>query len=110
MQNLERAATYSAPPEGEGVHWIEHLRSDLLSVGTYSIPAGGIDDQEPHTEDEIYFVASGAARFTSGDSTVEVGAGSTLFVPAREVHRFHDVTADLTLLVVFAPAEGTLAG
>lgn len=110
MQNLDAAATYTAPAEGEGVHWIEHLRSDLLSVGTYSIPAGGVDDQEPHTEDEIYYVVSGAGSFTSGGTTVEVGAGSTLFVPAHEVHRFHDITSDLCLLVVFAPAEGSLAG
>jgi quercetin dioxygenase-like cupin family protein len=40
---------------------------------------------------------------------VDVAAGSTLFVAAHEVHRFHDVTADLTVLVVFAPAEGSLA-
>ncbi len=30
-----------------------------------------------------------------------------LFVAAHEPHRFHDITADLTLLVVFGPAEGS---
>lgn len=110
MQHLETAHAYTAPAAGEGVHWVEHLRSDHLSVGTYSIPTGGIDDQEPHTEDEIYYVVSGEAQFTAGGPTVAVRAGSTLFVPANEVHRFHDVTADLAVLVVFAPAEGTLAG
>jgi hypothetical protein len=29
------------------------------------------------------------------------------FVPAREEHRFHDITEDLAVLVFFAPAEGT---
>jgi mannose-6-phosphate isomerase-like protein (cupin superfamily) len=81
-----------------------------LSVGTYCIRAGGIDDQDPHTEDEIYYVVSGQARFTGGDRTIEVAAGSTIFVPAHEPHRFHDVVADLTILVVFAPAEGTGEG
>jgi mannose-6-phosphate isomerase-like protein (cupin superfamily) len=28
----------------------------------------------------------------------------TLFVPAGEEHRFHDVTEDMALLVFFAPA------
>ncbi len=109
MQLLDSASTYTSPPAGEGVHWVEHLRSPHLSVGTYSIPAGGTDDQEPHTEDEIYYVVSGAASFTAAGTTVAVRAGSTLFVPADEVHRFHDVTADLAVLVVFAPAEGALA-
>ena len=30
-------------------------------------------------------------------------------VPAREVHRFVDVTEDLAVVVVFAPPEGSLA-
>lgn len=110
VQSLETAHAYTAPTAGEGVHWVEHLRSVHLSVGTYSIPAGGVDDQEPHTEDEVYYVVSGEAQFTAGGTTVAVRAGSTLFVPANEVHRFHDVVADLTVLVVFAPAEGALAG
>ena len=109
VQLLDSASTYTSPPAGEGVHWVEHLRSPHLSVGTYSIPAGGTDDQEPHTEDEIYYVVSGAASFTAAGTTVAVRAGTTLFVPADEVHRFHDVTADLAVLVVFAPAEGALA-
>ena len=33
-----------------------------------------------------------------------IGPGSVIFVPAGEQHRFTDVTEDLALLVVFAPA------
>lgn len=108
MQILRDAGTYRSET-GADNSWVEHLRSEHLSAGTYSIRAGGVDDQQPHTEDEIYYVVSGQARFTSGGETIEVAAGSTLFVAAREEHRFHDVTADLTVLVVFAPAEGSLA-
>ena len=39
-----------------------------------------------------------------GGRTIDVGPGRTLFVPAGEDHRFHDVTEDLTVLVFFAPA------
>lgn len=84
--------------------YVEHLRVPALSVGTYSIPAGATDDQVPHAEDEIYHVVSGRGSFTSAGRTVEVRAGVTLFVPAREDHRFHDVTEDMTILVFFAPA------
>jgi mannose-6-phosphate isomerase-like protein (cupin superfamily) len=75
-----------------------------LSVGTYSLPSGAIDSQTPHAEDEIYFIVTGHGSFTAGGRTVEVGPGVTLFVPAGEDHRFHDVTEDLAVLVLFAPA------
>lgn len=107
MDDLRAAATYSVPAPGESTHWREHLRSTHLSVGTYCIAAGGVDEQEPHAEDEVYVVVSGRGSFTGGGATTQVEPGSTLYVPAHEVHRFHDVVQDLTVVVVFAPPEGT---
>jgi len=101
---IEGAGSYNQPGEGTS-HWIEHLKVPDLSVGTYSIPAGGVDEQSPHTEDEVYVVAAGRARLESADGAVEVRPGSVLYVPAGESHRFVDVTADLALIVLFAPAE-----
>jgi mannose-6-phosphate isomerase-like protein (cupin superfamily) len=92
-------------PAADGTaRYAEQLRVPALSVGTYSIPAGAVDDQEPHAEDEIYVVLSGRGAFTAGGRTIDAGPGRTLFVPAAEDHRFHDVTEDLTVLVFFAPA------
>jgi mannose-6-phosphate isomerase-like protein (cupin superfamily) len=87
--------------------YAEHLRVPALSVGTYSIPAGGTDGQQPHTEDEIYVVVSGRGQFTGGGQTVAVQPGSVIYVPRREEHRFHDVDEDLAVIVFFAPAEGS---
>lgn len=98
-----------ALPEGVVSHYAEHLRVPALSVGTYALAAGGTDPQSPHTEDEIYLVISGRASFTGGDRTVPVASGTVLYVPAHEQHRFHDVTEDLAVLVLFAPAEYSLA-
>jgi mannose-6-phosphate isomerase-like protein (cupin superfamily) len=90
-------------------HWVEQLRVPDLSVGTYSIPAGGVDDQTPHTEDEIYVCTHGRAilRTPSGDAAVSPGA--VVYVAAGEEHRFVEITEDLSLLVLFAPAEGVRA-
>lgn len=85
----------------------EFLRVPDLSAGVYRLAKGALDMQKPHSEDEIYHVLSGRARFTAGGRTVEARAGDVLFVPAREEHRFHDIEEDLALLVVFGPAEGT---
>ena len=95
------------PPDGAANNWMEQLRVPDLSVGTYCIPAGGLDSQSPHTEDEIYVVTAGRARIVTPDSAAQVGAGSVIFVPAGEEHQFDEVTEDLALLVVFGPAYGS---
>ena len=87
--------------------YLEFLRTTDLSAGIYRLAAGSADPQSPHSEDEIYFVTRGRARFSSGSRDVVVSPGDILFVPAHEVHLFHDITEDLELLVFFAPAEGT---
>jgi mannose-6-phosphate isomerase-like protein (cupin superfamily) len=81
-----------------------------LSVGTYSIPAGGFDDQTPHTEDEIYVVTAGRARILTPSGSAEIGPGSVIYVPTAEEHRFVDVTEDIALVVVFAPPYESRTG
>ena len=103
MQHFPRAGRYAPPADGDPNSFVEHFRAAALSLGTYSIPAGGVDDQVPHAEDEVYVVLAGRGAFTAAGGTVPVGPGTVLFVPAGEEHRFHDVTADLAVLVVFAP-------
>jgi len=105
VQVLSGAGAFTAPRSADGSHWIEHLSVADLSVGTYSVPRGGTDDQDPHTEDEIYVVTAGRARLTAQGQSVAVAAGSVMYVPAGEPHQFTDVTDDLAVLVLFAPAE-----
>ncbi|HEV2035617.1 MAG TPA: cupin domain-containing protein [Candidatus Dormibacteraeota bacterium] len=83
----------------------EVLRSDLLSVGLYIVPAGGNDDQSPHGEDEVYYAVRGRAKIRVGEQDHLVRPGTVLFVPARAVHYFHDITEELILVVFWAPPE-----
>jgi len=103
VEHLSRAGRYTPPAAGDPNSYVEHVRSPALSLGTYSIPAGGVDDQVPHAEDEVYVVLAGRGAFTGTAGTVAVGPGTVLSVPAGEEHRFHDVTEDLAVFVVFAP-------
>jgi len=107
MQIFAEAGAYTAPSGTEPNDWIVHLDTNDLSLGTYCIPAGGVDDQSPHTEDEIYVVKTGRATLVTDSGTAAVGPGSVIYVPAGETHRFTDVTEDLALLVVFAPPYGS---
>jgi mannose-6-phosphate isomerase-like protein (cupin superfamily) len=104
MQLLTGAGTFTSPSDGELNDFTQHLAAADLSVGTYSIPALGIDDQTPHTEDEIYVVTQGRGRLVTPDDDIAVGPGDVVYVPAGEEHRFADITDDLALVVVFAPA------
>ena len=68
---IEGAGAFYRPVEGT-THWMEHLRSDHLSVGTYSIAAGGADDQGPHTEDEVYVCTAGRAMLVTPGGSAEL--------------------------------------
>jgi mannose-6-phosphate isomerase-like protein (cupin superfamily) len=107
MKMISEAGEFTPPAGPDANHWVEHLSVADLSVGTYSIPAGGVDDQVPHTEDEIYVVTAGRAVLQAGSGSAPVGRGSVVYVAAGEEHRFTGVTEDLAAIVVFAPAEGS---
>ena len=94
-----------ADHQAGGRPYLEFLRVPALSVGLYVLPAGGIDRQRPHTEDEIYYVIAGDATIAVAGEDRPVGPGAVIYVAAGVEHRFHSITADLTLLVFFAPAE-----
>lgn len=83
----------------------EFLRVPAMSAGLYELAAGAEDPQEPHTEDELYYVVSGRAIITVASEEIPVAAGSLVYVPANVAHRFHDITEALSVLVFFAPAE-----
>src|ERR1700756_4734684 len=88
--------------------WLEFLRVASLSMGVYHLKAGQADPQQPHTEDEVYYVVSGRASFRAGFEQQPVGPGALIYVERNVEHRFFDITQDLTVLVFFAPPEGAL--
>jgi mannose-6-phosphate isomerase-like protein (cupin superfamily) len=102
-------ADLAAEQAATGRPYLEFLTVRDLSVGLYVLAAGQPDLQQPHTEDEIYYVVAGRARITVGDEIRDVRPGSIVFVGTGVAHHFHDITEDLTLLVAFGPAEGSRA-
>ncbi len=93
----ERAANEGA--------YLQFLRERNMSVGLYALDAGDTDPQTPHAQDEVYMVMSGRAAITVGGETTEVARGSVVYVPAGVPHRFHHISEDLRVLVVFSPPE-----
>jgi mannose-6-phosphate isomerase-like protein (cupin superfamily) len=102
-------ADVAAEREDGGQPYLEFITVPDLSVGLYVLAAGQADVQQPHTEDEVYYIVSGRGRITVGDEVRDVRPGSIVFVAATVPHRFHDITDALTILVAFGPAEGSRA-
>ena len=93
----------------KGRKYLEFIRVPALSVGVYRLAAGAKDEQKPHSEDEVYYVISGRAKFSCDGEVADVTSGSVLFVDRGVEHRFLDIVEELVLLVVFGPAEGSVA-
>jgi mannose-6-phosphate isomerase-like protein (cupin superfamily) len=97
-------STIAAERRAAGRAYQQFLKVPSMSAGLYELPAGGVDGQRPHAEDEIYYVRSGKAVFRSEGKDTPVGPGAIIYVRRGVDHRFVDITEDLSVLVVFAAA------
>ena len=88
------------------------FREGPLSLAVGYWPAGSQDNQEPHADDEVYYIAAGRARLRAGDEDSEMAPGTIAYVPAGMTHHFHSIEEDLHVLVFFAsprPSEEAAA-
>lgn len=83
--------------------FVEFLRRDALSLELYRLPAGATDPQEPHTEDEVYYIVEGTAKIRIDGESYPVEPGDVVYVERGVDHEFFDIEADLVTLIVFAP-------
>jgi len=100
--SLKNAATAGSPPPG-------NLAVPIFSQGSVAVEFYAPEDedrQKPHTRDELYFVARGSGLFFDGTDRLPVEAGSFLFVPAGQPHRFESFSSDFAVWVVFFGREG----
>ena len=66
----------------------------------------GQDPQQPHAQDELYFIQCGQGDFVQGDTRQRFQAGDAFFVPAGQVHRFEHFSDDFVTWVVFWGPSG----
>ena len=87
----------------------EFLRRDSMSLEVYRLEAGATDPQDPHTEDEVYYIVTGSAKIRIGDDMHPVEPGDIIFVEREINHYFFDIESELVTLIFFAPPYGSLA-
>lgn len=88
----------------KGVWFAPALQHGSMSVEVYA--PKDQDLQQPHAQDELYFIQSGTAQFFFEGQLRLCKAGDCLFVPAGAEHRFTCVSADFVTWVVFWGPQG----
>jgi|GEM_PF-883581 len=100
--NIEDLSAQNAKTD---LPYLEFMRLESMSGYIYELAAGTVDEQEPHDQDEIYYVVKGKSDFTVNDETVAIKPGDILYVKKFATHLFSNITEDLSLLVIFAPPD-----
>lgn len=98
---LADARTAPLPPGRASALLLEH---GSLELRWYA--PRGVDDQTPHSRDEVYIVASGSGWFRRGAERFRFAPGDALFVAAGVEHRFEEFTPDFGTWVMFYGPEG----
>ena len=75
-----------------------------MSVEVYA--PKGVDLQQPHKQDELYFIHSGTGTIDINGQKFDAAAGDAFFVAAGVEHRFQNFSDDFVTWVVFYGPEG----
>jgi mannose-6-phosphate isomerase-like protein (cupin superfamily) len=81
----------------------------MMAGGTMSVEIfapKGEDLQQPHKQDELYFIQRGTGRIDINGQKFDAAAGDAFFVAAVVAHRFENFSDDFVTWVVFYGPEG----
>jgi len=82
------------------------MRVEVFAPSTSRMSA---DLQQPHSQDELYFVHRGTAQLVLNGQRMPAAAGDAFFVAANAEHCFENYSADFVTWVVFYGEHHTLA-
>ena len=61
--------------EESGQLYLEFFEAPTMSIGVYELAAGSTDPQQPHTEDEVYYVVAGTGQVHIDGEDSDIGPG-----------------------------------
>jgi mannose-6-phosphate isomerase-like protein (cupin superfamily) len=88
----------------DGVPFVRMMSGGTMSVEVFA--PKGEDLQQPHTQDELYFIHSGTGRIVINGQRFEAAAGDAFFVAAGVAHKFENFSDDFATWVVFYGPQG----
>jgi len=102
IESVDNALRLLPGPQGERFATVFQHGSMLVEI----YAPRGMDPQQPHTRDEVYFVASGSGEYVCGETRQKFAPTDLLFAAAGVEHRFENFSEDLLLWVLFYGPEG----
>ncbi len=99
---IEKAVALVPTPDGKRFATVFNHGS--LTVEIYAPRRS--DPQQPHSRDELYFVASGSGEYVCNGARQPFEPTDLLFAAAGAEHRFENFTDDLVVWVMFYGPEG----
>ena len=81
------------------------INKDSLAAGILFLKPGEEDTQEPHENDEVYFVISGNGYLKIKNKNYKVSKEKLFFVAKGVPHYFHSNTKDLKVLYFFGGSD-----
>ena len=79
--------------------FVEVMDDGKMTVEYYAPKVS--DEQQPHTKNELYVIASGNSGFYRNGEMIECSQGDVIFVPAHMEHRFLNFSDDFATWVIF---------
>jgi mannose-6-phosphate isomerase-like protein (cupin superfamily) len=101
LKRLPAAPTDKYP---QGAPFVTMMAGGTMSVEVF-VPRR-TDLQEPHTQDELYFIQSGTGELVINGQRFDAAAGDAFFVAAGVAHRFENFSDDFVTWVVFYGQQG----
>lgn len=77
------------------------INRESLAAGVLRLGPGEEDMQEPHENDEVYYVIRGDGYLNVNGKDYDISDGQSYFVAKKIPHKFHGNTKDLVVLYFF---------
>lgn len=77
------------------------LNKENLAVGILRLGPGGNDTQEPHENDEVYYVVKGDGFLEINGKDYPVSEGMSYYVAKKIPHKFHENKKELVVMYFF---------
>jgi mannose-6-phosphate isomerase-like protein (cupin superfamily) len=105
LKRLPAAPTTTYP---QGAPFVPMMAGGTMSVEVFAPSTSGLgeDLQQPHTQDELYFIQRGTGEIVINGKRFDATAGDAFFVAAGVMHRFENFSEDFVTWVVFYGPQG----
>jgi mannose-6-phosphate isomerase-like protein (cupin superfamily) len=101
LKRLPAAPTDRYPA---GAPFVTMMAGGTMSVEVFAPKTA--DLQEPHRQDELYFIQSGTGELVINGQRFDAATGDAFFVAAGVAHRFENFSEDFVTWVVFYGPQG----